>query len=147
MVRPYKLSCDGQSVWILTYRIHVENLDLTISSLRPSLNKIELGFKSSRTHSKGLSMKKVNQTIYKCSHYNIFVHLEPFCLDKLRRSKGSNIIPFRTTNTPNPKKTGYQRWNQVCFTWMLYNFHEASVHIKWICEKQRVYFWVYNNSN
>lgn len=32
-------------------------------------------------------------------------HLESFCFDKLKRSKGSNLRPSRTTKALRPKKT------------------------------------------
>lgn len=67
-----------------------ESLDLIISNQNPSLNKIGLRFKSSRSHSKGFNMNKLNRHVYKWSYCDRFGHLEPFCFDKLQRSNGSN---------------------------------------------------------
>lgn len=79
---------------------------MILTSQSHSLNKIELGFKSGITHSKGLKRKKVSQHVCKCYHSNILDHLESFCFDKSRRYKGRNHIHFRTTNTLKPKKIG-----------------------------------------
>lgn len=46
----------------------------------------------------------MNQPVYKCYNYKILDHLDPFFPDKFKRSKGSNHIPFITTNTVVPKK-------------------------------------------
>lgn len=51
------------------------NLYLILSNQIHSLNKTWLCFKSSRTHSKGFNMKKVNRPIYKCSVCNNLCHI------------------------------------------------------------------------
>lgn len=58
---------------------------------------------SGRQHGKELNRKKMNQPIYKCSHYNSF-DLESFCFEMLIRSKVSNPKPLRTTYALGPKK-------------------------------------------
>lgn len=42
-------------------------------------------------NSKEINQKKVNRHVYKCSRYNRFDHLDSFCFDKSRRSKGSTL--------------------------------------------------------
>lgn len=81
-----------------------ENLYLILLNQRNLFNKIKLGFKSSRSQSKGINMKKLNQMIYKCSSYNKLGHSELFCYKKLRRSKDNIPTPLRATNTLGPKK-------------------------------------------
>lgn len=85
-----------------------ENLELVLSSQRPSVNKSGLGFKSNKMPSKGLNRKK-NQSIYKCTHYKKFGYLEPLCFDKLKRSKGNNLNLMEKQTHLDLRKFRYQR--------------------------------------
>lgn len=80
-----------------------EKLNLNLSSQRPSLNKDGLGFKKERNPSKDIDHKKKKLPIYKCTHCKRVGHLEPFCFNKLKISKGNNLRSS-VTNSPRPKK-------------------------------------------
>lgn len=81
------------------------NIYFILSNQMPSLNKCVLGFKSSRSHSKGFNnRKKLNRLIYKFSLCNKLGHLEKFFYDKLRKYKWNTSIALRATNAPGPKK-------------------------------------------
>lgn len=62
-----------------------------------------LGFKKDRKPSKGINHKKRNRLAYKCTHYKRVDYLNPFCFNKLNRSKGNNLRSS-TTYAHGPKK-------------------------------------------
>lgn len=51
-----------------------------------------------------LNHKKNNRLVYKCTHCKRVDHLEPFCFENLKRSKGNVPRPHGKTNAPGPKK-------------------------------------------
>lgn len=56
-----------------------------------------------RKSRKCLNQKNNKRPAYKCTHCTTIGHLEPFCFDKLKGSKGNHIISSMT-NAHGPKK-------------------------------------------
>lgn len=76
---------------------------MILSSQRSSLNKNGIGFKKDKKLSKGVDHKENKYPVYKCTHCRRVSYLKPFCFDKLKRFKGSNLRSYGT-NAPGSKK-------------------------------------------
>lgn len=79
-----------------------------ITSWRSLISKTSIELEKERKTRRDIDHKGKKSHVFKCKHYDRIVYLEPFCLDKMKISKGNNLRSF-VSNAPSPERIWAQK--------------------------------------